>query len=149
MDVSVVAQSERKKFGGWDRESKTIGLANFVVAVYRQGDHEAAACARAVSDAEDVIRNFAAEMHGSTKVNSLPSMLRHVAIKLDLESSEPNQDWLQRLLLERADPHLDKEIRNLPMSLRLAVLDYADARDHFCAMDEDQAERVVAAKPAQ
>ena len=37
MDVSVIAQGERKSFG-WERETKTIGSANFVVAVFKDHD---------------------------------------------------------------------------------------------------------------
>jgi hypothetical protein len=149
VDVSVVAHAERKSFGGWDRPSQTIGSANFVVAVYREGDHEAATSARALSDAEHVLRNIVAEQRGAFRGNSLPSMLRHVAMKLELEPGKPEQSWLERLLLERADPNLDQEIRKLPMPVRVAVLDYADVRNDFCAMNTGQSQRVLVARPAQ
>jgi hypothetical protein len=147
LDVSVVAQIERKTFAGWDRETKTIGWANFVVAVYRQGDREAAAVARALSDAEYALRETVIAHQPPTRVTSLPSMLRQVAMKLDLEPSEPDYDWLIRLLLNQADPHLDKEISRLPMPVRLAVLDYADVRDAFDAMGQSSSQRVIATKP--
>ena len=148
IDVSVVAQSERKTLAGWDHETKTIGSAFFVVAAYRQGDHEAEAQAIAISDAEYTLRSIAAEHRASTQVNSLPSMLRHVAMKLDLEPSRDDFDWLHRLILDRADPHLDDEIRKLPMPTRVAVLDYVDVREDFATFSGDAPERVVVAKPA-
>ncbi len=148
MDVSVIAQSERKKFG-WDLETETIGAADFVVAAYRQGDDEAAQRARDLSDAEYALRSTARRHHVSSEVNSLPSMLRHVAMKLELEPSKPDVSWVQRLLLETADPYLDKEISNLPMPVRVAVLDYVDIRDDFVAMDEVYSDRVIVAKPTR
>jgi hypothetical protein len=102
-----------------------------------------------LADAEAALRSTAAEHNVMAEVNSLPTMLRHVAMKLDLDSSQGDQGWLERLLVERADPHLDKEIRQMPMPLRVAVLDYAEIRDAFVTMNDDKArERVLVAKPA-
>ena len=149
LDISVIAQSQQKKFGVWDLEPRTIGAANFVVAAYRQGDAEAAQRARELSDAEYALRNTVRRHHVSSEVNSLPSMLRHVAMKLDLESSEPDASWIQRLILQQADAHFDKEISKLPMPVRVAVLDYVDVRDDFFTINEEFPERVMVAKPAQ
>jgi hypothetical protein len=148
MDVSVIAQSERKKFG-WDNEPETIGAAEFVVAAYRQGDDEAEQRARELSDAEYALRSTALTHHVSSEVNSLPSMLRHIAMKFEFEPNEPDVSWVQRLLLETADPHLDKEISKLPMPVRVAVLDYVEVRDEFFTMNEEYSDRVTVAKPAQ
>jgi hypothetical protein len=69
---------------------------------------------------------------------SLPSMLRHVATKLDLESPSPSaHDWLQRVLTQRADPYLDKTISRLPMPVRLAVLEYNDRRRDFMSLNAE------------
>lgn len=153
LDVSVVAQSDRKSFTPWDRETRTDGSANFVVAIYRDGDAAAAELSRALADAEYTLRSTAAKHNVFGEVNSLPMMLRHVAMKLDLESSQPHQGWLQRLLAGQADPHLDKDIRQMPMPLRIAVLDYAEVRDEFKTMnleavDGKRHKRVLVAKPA-
>ena len=134
LDVSVLAQTNRKSFAGWDRDTQTLGSSNFVVACYRQGDREAAARARALSDAEFALRGIIIEHRTPKKLSSLPSMLRHVARKFDSAPSTPNELWLQRLLLDRADAHMDSEIRKLPMPIRVAVLDYVDVRDDFLAI---------------
>lgn len=153
LDVSVVAQSDRKSFGGLEHETRTNGSANFVVAVYREGDSAATELSQALADAEEALRSAAAEHSVLAEGNSLPKMLRRVAMKLDLESSQDDQGWLQRLLVERADPHLDKDIRQMPMPVRVAVLDYAEVRDKFVTMNENVVdcnanERVLVAKPA-
>lgn len=147
LDVSVVAQSEHATFAGWDREIRTIGAANFVVAVHRQGDSQAAALAGALADAEHALRS-ATSRQPTTAALSLPSMLRQFAVKLDREPAGPEDDWLARLLVGRADPHLDKQISKLPMSVRVAVLDYADIRDEFAAINDAPAARVSAARQA-
>jgi hypothetical protein len=146
IDVAVVAQSQRKTFATWERESKTIGSANFVVAAYREGDLQAAAIAVALSEAELVLRSVAAEYDAPTGVRSL---LRQVAMKFDLESDDPVDGWVQRLIFDRADPRLDREICKLPMPTRLVVLDYVDVRDDFSTLSDDAQGRVLVAKPAQ
>ena len=137
MDVSVIAQGERKGFA-WEKDSMTLGAANFVVAVYQDQDREAESSARAIAESEYAVRQLAAKHHASeTELHSLPSVLRHVAFRLDPEhDSSQGENWLRRLLTGRADPHLDKEIRRLPMSLRVAVLEYAERRDRFLAIND-------------
>ncbi|MGB7326784.1 MAG: hypothetical protein WBD31_18050, partial [Rubripirellula sp.] len=153
MDVSVIAQSDRKKFGGFDRETKTIGSANFVVATYRAGDNVAADRAGRIADAEYALRNLAGRMKSKSTPHSLPSMLRAVAIKLDLEPSVADTRWLARFLQGATDPYLDDQITKLPMPVRIAALDYADSRDDFVSLNRSETPqptgtRVVVAKPA-
>jgi hypothetical protein len=154
IDVSVVAQSERKSIGGWERESKVLGEDNFVIAAHRQGDRQAEALARALSDAEYELRSIATQQRKATSATSLPGMLRQVAIKLDLEDEVANDGWLERLLRNQADPHFDKEISKMSMPIRVAVLDYVDIRNEFRTLAEtsavrDEMSRVLVAKPAQ
>ena len=135
MDVSVIAQGERKTFG-WEREIKTIGSAHFVVAIFKDHDIEAETIARSLADSEYALRMLAAKHRiAESDSYSLPSMLRHVATKLDFDANQHHErDWLQRLLTNRADAHLDKQIRRLPMPIRVAILDYVDHRDTFLTL---------------
>ncbi|TWU54552.1 hypothetical protein Poly51_32710 [Rubripirellula tenax] len=153
MDVSVIAQTDRKKFGGFDHEIITLGSANFVVATYRAGDDVAASRAARIADAEFMLRRTAKELTTPPAPRSLPSMLRHVAMKLDLEPSKPDTRWLHRLLTGAADPYLDKQITKLPMPVRVAALDYVESREDFAALNRDlgnglDADYVTVAKPA-
>ena len=66
------------------------------------------------------------------------SLLHHVATKLDIDAEPSSGSWVDRLLTNRADPHLDKEIQQLPMPVRVAVLDYVDTRDEFLAINRRQ-----------
>ena len=143
LDVSVLAKGERKSFG-WERETVMLGAANFVVAAYRNHDAEAESLARSLADAEFALRSLAAA-HRARQRDSLSSMLRHVAAKFDLEDDSRQQgDWLRRLLLDRADPHLDKQIKRLPMPLRVAILEYVDLRDAFVGLSESAPESAPA-----
>lgn len=142
LDVSVLAKGERKTFG-WDRETVMLGAANFVVAVYRNHDVDAESLARSLADAEHALRSLAAAHHARQR-DSLSSVLRHVAARFDLEDDSREQgDWLRRLMLDRADPHLDKQIQRLPMPLRVAILEYVDLRDSLVKLSESGSKEVT------
>ncbi len=156
IDVSVVAQSDHKTFGGFDRETKTHGAANFVVATYRSGDPIAADLAARIAESEYELKRLANQLTQKSTPHSLPSMLRHVAMKLDLDGGKPDTRWLARILQGTADPYLDDQITKLPMPVRVAALDYSDSREEFVSLnraepiiahDDSAATRVVAAKP--
>jgi hypothetical protein len=130
IDVSVTAQSERRVLAGLDKQIKTLGHAQFVVAAYREGDSEAARASRELAAAEHALREFV-QREPATNGTSLSSLLRQVAIKLDLESADDGERWISRLLAGDADPHFDKTISGQPMEVRLAVLDYCELREEF------------------
>lgn len=129
VDVSVEAQAEKRSFNPWDRETKTICARHFVVAVYPENDHEARLAAEALADAERTLRDMNRQLQTRSTV-SLPAVVRHVAMTFD--PGAPKESWLKRLLDEQADPHLDEQIRDLPLKVRVAVLDYAERRNDFC-----------------
>ena len=134
MDVSVRADRHETKFGGLDEETVILGAAEFVVATYREGDGEALAQARRLSNTERDLRRLAMRVNQKEPIRTLPQMLRHVVAKFDANSNSNDTRWVNRLVTGRADPHLDKTINKLPMQLRIAALQYADVRDEFSAM---------------
>ncbi|MDG2220111.1 MAG: hypothetical protein P8L85_01945 [Rubripirellula sp.] len=133
VDVSVEAQTQKRSINPWDRETKTICSQQFVVAVYRDGDQPAEVAADSLAEAERALRDLESQLQASRSTVSLSAVVRHVAMSLDV--NEPQPSWLQRLLIDRADPHLDKQIRDLPMNIRVAVLDYAERRDDFHSLN--------------
>ncbi|MCP4889830.1 hypothetical protein N9D23_08455 [Rubripirellula sp.] len=133
MDVSVEAQTQKRSINPWDRETKTICSQQFVVAVYRDGDQPAEVAAESLAEAERALRALERQWQASRSSVSLSAVVRHVAMTLDVNG--PPQSWLQRLLIDQADPHLDKQIRHLPMNVRVAVLDYAERRDDFHSLN--------------
>jgi hypothetical protein len=153
MDVSVRADRTEKKFAGLDQETVTVGSAHFVIATYRDGDQDAYQYAIRLASAERELRTLAKTMEGHQSIRSLPQMLRHVVAKFDHDSQIADTRWVSRLISGRADPHLDKAINKLPMSLRIAALDYADCRDDFAALSQrhssptDESDQVLVAKP--
>lgn len=138
LDVSVEAQVETRSLTNlWDRETKTISSHRFLVAVYLAEDQDAKRAAEQLADAERSLRVWNLKIEGSR--NSFTSVLRSVS--RGFGAADPSRAWLQRLLDEQADPHLDKQIRELPMNVRVAVLDYVERREAFRDLNHVHVER--------
>ncbi|NND96085.1 MAG: hypothetical protein HKN47_02010 [Pirellulaceae bacterium] len=150
IDVTVRAQSMQRGFAGWDKQVKTLGGAKFVVAAHRSGDSSAAQLANEVADAEHKLRQLSQQHRITGSPQTLSTMLRHVAAKLDLDSPRPSDGWITRLLTGHADPYLDREISRLPMDIRVAALDYHDARDQFASLtgSDDHAQQTLTGEVA-
>ncbi|TWU41632.1 hypothetical protein Q31b_30860 [Novipirellula aureliae] len=141
VDVSVIAQSEKKSFGGWDRDVVTLGRANFVVAVYRAGDSEAMAAAKNLADAEDTLRRtVAAHRHSQ---NPITGLVRNVTELFESKRPIDSQQILEQLLVEGASPHVDKQLLELPVQTRVVALDYCDAREAFVRLNQPEESLVV------
>lgn len=128
IDVSVTADSSQRTFAGWDSRSKHSAATHFAVAAYRDGDREAAELAMQIADRERRLRRIHSQHAGSVPAPTLPSMLRHVAAKLDLDSPPQSSDWIERLIAGQIDPYIDSQISRLPMEVRVAVIEYHEAR---------------------
>jgi regulator of extracellular matrix RemA (YlzA/DUF370 family) len=148
LDVSVVAQAESQSLAPWDRDPRIIGQANFVVAAFRSGDAQAEQMARTVSEAELTLRELSKRLTRQSRGNSLPTLLHQLATKLDLDPRRDHSEWVQRLVSGKADPYLDKQIRKMPMPIRVAVLEYVDRRIEFTDLKGSSDQSVIAAKPA-
>lgn len=135
VDVSVVAQTERVKLAGLDRDVETLGQARFIVAVYRDGDREAERRALALARAEDELRMLARSTHKNRSISSLSTLLHFVAVKVDPSPDPQPAVCVERLFRGDADPHLDPAIRKLPMEVRVAALEYDDRRESFLTLD--------------
>jgi len=117
-----------------DSSGKRVGQATFVVATYLNGDTEAWHHARKMADTEAALRQAATGVRASTSIRSIPTLIRHVAAKLDSDAVDLHGDWIERLVAGEADPYMDPVIRKLPTELRVKTLDYCDARRDLLAL---------------
>lgn len=134
IDVSVSAKSSQRGFPSWDSRSKQLATTRFAVAAYRDGDDEAASLAMQIADRERELRRIHSRHADSVAAPTLPLMLRHVAAKLDLDSPPPKADWIERLIAGQVDPYMDSHISRLPMEVRVAVIEYHEARNKLARL---------------
>lgn len=141
VDVSVVAIgkpaanhgmsdafSQIPVLGGDSDRMRAIGEGRFVVAVHAEGDPVAWKTARSMVEAEISLRRQARGVIAKSPATSLSTIIRHVAAKFDVDRVDVHGDWIERLVFQNADPYNDPIIRKLPTELRVAALDYVDAR---------------------
>ncbi len=131
VDVSVIAQAERKSLGGFEREPATLGESHFVVAIYPEGDAEAKRLARALARSEDQLRRLARSANRKRSVRSLSGLMHVVAMTFDSDAAPASTAWVDRVVHGAADPHNDQDLRKLPMQLRIAAIEYCKRRDEF------------------
>jgi len=144
IDISVVAQARHKSFANWESSSKTLGEANFVIAVYREDDQHARQIARKMAQAEHVLRTKITELYSARSSHSLSTLWQHMTEKMDFRKSAEDTVLLERLMLNQRDPHLEQEFRKLPVDCRLAALDYSDAQNSFTKLNEQPIDQVLA-----
>ncbi|WP_253155389.1 hypothetical protein [Stieleria tagensis] len=122
IDVSVIANGrDRALFG--PTKIRALAISNFVVAVYRQGDSEAAEIALRLANLDRKLAALALEKESSS--GAITQFWQHLLPNDSQSASQEN--WYRRLVVGHADPYTDKRIRSLPMAARVAVLDYTEA----------------------
>jgi hypothetical protein len=131
LEVEVTGSSEQKSMVSWEPEAKKVASSRFIVAAYLQDDPESAELAYRLAGLEQNLRSLATTKGVSQKSVSLPDLLRHVAMKVDLDAPRNDTRWLELLLFYDADPHVDKSIVSLPVDTRAAALTYINCRTAF------------------
>ena len=131
IEIRATAQATRRGFPGLPNEAVSLGQQRFLVAVYQAGDAEAYQFANRLVTAESELRASAAKYQEVIRRRSEKNVFQQVAAKLDLSPTPIPSDWLQQTIFGVVDPHADPAIRRLPVNVRVALLDYQEARDVF------------------
>ncbi len=144
LEVRVVAESMARglssslsSFAGMAPKSHQVGAGRFLVATHLDQDHETAATAQQLAETELELRRRATQAirQESPSINRrLPS---HVSFRLDMTSTDPTLrrdraiQTVEQVLFGSIDPYVDPTIQKLPVDVRVAILDYLEARDHY------------------
>ncbi|WP_162006730.1 hypothetical protein [Roseimaritima sediminicola] len=130
LDVRIEANTNKKTFAGLDSENRCVGRAHFVVATFVDAAPAVRQAAMQLIERETDLRSVAARHRAETR-SGASNLLRQMASALDLGNEPLREDWLYQVMRGTVDPHLDRNIRRLPMQVRIAILDYQDARKAF------------------
>ena len=121
-DVSVTALGiDRSMFGS--KKLKPVARQTFVVAVHQEHDHQAAGIAMRLAKIDRQLVQLA-QQHARGDGNGMERFWRKVLNQDNDHGADPS--WYQSLTRNQADPYVDRQIRSLPMPIRVAVLGYAD-----------------------
>ncbi|QDV10364.1 hypothetical protein CA51_02120 [Rosistilla oblonga] len=138
LSVHLSATESQRSFGALDRDTVQSSPARFQVAVFDQSDDIARRWAWQLAEAEQRLRESSQQYASSIRERSLPTIFHHVAAALDVIEPRISEDWMQRALYGSIDPYFDKQIRQLPVAVKVAVLDYVDAKTNFQGLVRSQ-----------
>ena len=124
IDIDVTATATEQPLFG-PAKLKTIANQRFIVATHRQSDPAAARLALRLAELDRKLAAYA-NRRESSPTHSLADFLKRLLTSDSTSQTHPT-DWYRRVTSDRADPYVDEQIRELPMPVRVAVLDYVDA----------------------
>ncbi len=108
-----------------NQSRKQIGEERFLIAVYNDGDLEAADYAMTFVQQQSKLRNVANQFASTIEKRAYPTPVHKLGQVLDIyEPSVPN-DYLNQWIFGSVT---DQPNRRLPVDLRVAMLDFIDSR---------------------
>ena len=152
LDIQIRADSQRSggfsssvaSITGMTAPAETVGSGRFLIASYCSDDPQGRQLARALADAEAQMRrqinNVALSGVGVAGPTASPlsgptALLRHVSHRIDWNQSDDLQQKaaasLHRALAGTLDPHIDRDLGDLPVAVRVSCLDYLEARREY------------------
>ena len=120
-----------------------VAGATFPVAVWRAGDEQARHAALSLADAVQKLRHCAVRYDQVIRQRSYPSVFHRIGAVLDVVDPKIPSDWLTNVMFASVDPYHDPQITKMPVDVRVAILDYQEARGQFLAI-VDQGGRLAA-----
>ncbi len=130
LEVRISADRVKKSFGSIEPETQCVGRAEYVVAAFVDDQPRVRKAALGLVESEALLRQAATQFRRTTQQQS-QNLFRHFVSALDLVEPEIQDDWLHQVMRGTVDPHLHRDIRKLPVDLRVAILDYQAAQRAF------------------
>lgn len=129
--VRVRAQAANRSLPGISPGSVTLADQTFLVAAFRADDFGAEQSARDFVSSLQQLQRTAREMNDEIRKRSAPTVFHQVVNKLELAQPRIPTNWLSQVVFGNADLTADKQLRRLPVDVRIAVLDFQDAKEQF------------------
>lgn len=108
------------------------------MTVHQEGDLAAAARARRFVTQERALRALAASRAAEIKDKSLPTVLHKIGAALEIVQPRIPADYLSHVIFGPRNQYLEGGAHRLPMDLRIAILDYWDARESLMRLAHPQ-----------
>jgi hypothetical protein len=118
-------------------QSKSVELGSLRVwtTIHREGDQVAAAQAARYVSQERALRASAAANEQRVQEKSLPTLWHRLGASLDVVEPKIPGDYLGQIIFSATNEFYDNAATNrLPVDLRVAILDYWDARNSLMGL---------------
>ena len=108
------------------------------MSIHQEGDVVAAARARRFVTQERSLRALAASRAEEIKDKSLPTVLHKIGAALEIVEPRIPSDYLVQVIYGPRNQYLEGGAHRLPIDLRIAILDYWDARESLLTLASPQ-----------
>lgn len=105
-----------------------LGTSQLWMTTYQEGDSAAAARVQHFLTQERSLRALAASSHDRVREKSLPTWWHKMGAALDIVQPRIPRDYLIQVLFGPSNQYLEGNAHRLPIDLRVAILDFWDAR---------------------
>jgi hypothetical protein len=134
-DMLQVSMQAVGSSSSYSTRPQVLGEARLWVTTHREGDRAAAAQVTRYVTQERSLRVLAAASHSQVKQKSLPTFWHKIGASLDVMEPRIPSDYLTQVLFGMSNQYYDNAATNrLPVELRVAVLDYWEARNSLVAL---------------
>lgn len=113
------------------RDLRTLGSSQMWVTVHQEGDREAAAHTRRFVTQERTLRALAASRSEQIADKSLPTWWHKLGAAMDVVEPKIPADYMRQALFGLSGQYLEGASHRLPVDVRVAVLDFWDARQQL------------------
>ena len=144
VEVRVEAESLNKtlsssftSLAGMTPKPRVEGAARFIVATSLASDRTTTKLARQIGVTEQQMRETANRSLHRASINSSASRRTHISFRFDMDAIDPMMQHdrmartMERVVFGTVDPYIDPSITQLPLEVRVAILDYLEARSRY------------------
>lgn len=114
--------------------STVLGSTRLWTTIHQEGDLAAAAQARRFVTQERSLRALAASQHDEIRKKSLPTIWHQIGAALDVVEPRIPDDYMVHVIYGPRNQYFEGHAHRLPIDLRVAILDYWDAREALTSL---------------
>lgn len=115
-------------WGGSVHQKRPVASDNFVVALWREGIEPARESALRLAHAVQSLRASAEQYDRAIRDRSRPTVFHKLGAAFEVVPPKIPANWLDLVLLTDVDAYNDEGISALPVDVRVAILEYQDAK---------------------
>lgn len=131
--LRVRARGQRvvRPLPGLPAETRTLADQSFLVAIYHPDDRAALAAVESLTSSLHRLHQTVSRLDREIRRRAAPTVFHEVATKLELSDPKIPPAWLDQVLFHDVDVAHDRQLRHLPVDVRVAILDYQEAKTAF------------------
>ncbi len=122
-------------WGQHGQSRRPLAAYQTTVALWREGNETARNSALRMAHAVQALRVSAEQYDRAIRDRSRPTVFHKLGAALEVVSPKIPENWLELVLMTNVDAYHDDAIASLPVDVRVAILEYQDAREQLIKLN--------------